>query len=46
LIAGVLTVAMILPTLISPPHKHRVSEEAAAGDGVLFDAVPKVDSEA
>jgi OFA family oxalate/formate antiporter-like MFS transporter len=46
LIAGVLTVAMILPVLVSPPHKRGVSEEAAVSTGALFDAVPEIDSEA
>jgi len=46
LIAGVLTLAMILPLLVSPPHKHGVSEEAAVATGTLFDAVPEIDSEA
>ena len=46
LIAGVLTVAMILPTLISPPHKHRAAEEAAVPTGALFDAISEIDTEA
>jgi len=46
LIAAVLTVAMILPTLISPPHKHRVAEETPVATGVRFDPVPETDSEA
>jgi len=46
LIAGVLTVAMILPLLISPPRKQELAKEAAAGIGMPFEAVPEVDSEA
>jgi len=40
LIAGILTVAMILPVLVSPPHKHKVPEEAAVVTGAPFEAVP------
>jgi MFS transporter, OFA family, oxalate/formate antiporter len=46
LIAGVLTVAMILPVLVSPPRKEPLAKEAAAGIGVPFEAVPEIDSEA
>jgi len=46
LIAGVLTVAMILPVLVSPPRKQALAKEAAAGIGVPFEAVPEIDSEA
>src|SRR5579864_1100926 len=46
LIAGMLTVAMILPIIVSPPHKTAATEEAAAGIGIPFDAIPEVDTEA
>lgn len=46
LIAGVLTVAMILPLLVSPPRKEALAQEAAAGIGMPFEAVPEVDGEA
>src|SRR5579863_611429 len=46
LIAGVLTVAMILPLLVSPPRKTTLAEEAAPGIGMPFEAIPEVDSEA
>ena len=32
--------AMILPVLVSPPHKHKVPEEAAGVTGAPFEAVP------
>jgi OFA family oxalate/formate antiporter-like MFS transporter len=31
LIAGMLTIAMVLPMIVSPPRGHKVSEEAAVG---------------
>jgi OFA family oxalate/formate antiporter-like MFS transporter len=46
LIAGVLSVAMILPLLVSPPRKQERAEAAAAGIGMPFEAVPEIDSEA
>ena len=46
LIAGVLTVGMILPLLVSPPRKEPLAKEAAVGVGMPFESVPKVDSEA
>jgi OFA family oxalate/formate antiporter-like MFS transporter len=45
LIAGVLTVAMILPLLVSPPRKETLAQEAEAGLGMPFEAVPEVDGE-
>ena len=46
LIAGVLTVAMILPVLVSPPRKTTLAEETPAGIGMPFEAIPEIDSEA
>ncbi len=40
LIAGVMTLAMILPLLASPPHGHKISKEAPARTELPFDAVP------
>ena len=38
LIAGMMTVAMILPILVSPPRGHKAAQQSAAG-GVAFQAV-------
>jgi MFS transporter, OFA family, oxalate/formate antiporter len=38
LIAGGLTVAMILPLLVSPPHAHKVAKESAVASGVSLQA--------
>jgi MFS transporter, OFA family, oxalate/formate antiporter len=46
LIAGILTVAMILPVLVSPPHKSAVAAEGLAESGASMQAVPGVDGEA
>jgi len=35
LIAGVMTVAMILPALVSPPHGHKVAKATASGEVAL-----------
>jgi OFA family oxalate/formate antiporter-like MFS transporter len=39
MIASLMTVAMILPILVSPPHGHKVAKEAPMGHGVSFQAV-------
>ena len=46
LIAGVLTAAMILPVLVSPPRGHRVAKEMAASSEVPLQAVPGSDGKA
>jgi MFS transporter, OFA family, oxalate/formate antiporter len=40
-IAGMLTVAMILPLLVTPPRGSKIAEESAAGAGVPLQAVPQ-----
>ena len=45
LIAGMMTVAMILPVLVTPPHGHKAAAEAPAG-GVAFQAMSESDSKA
>jgi MFS transporter, OFA family, oxalate/formate antiporter len=40
MIAGLMTVAVILPVLVSPPHGHKIAKETAVGKGVAFHAVP------
>jgi OFA family oxalate/formate antiporter-like MFS transporter len=46
LIAGLLTVGMILPLLVSPPHGHKVAKESAIGGRVPLQAVPGIDGKA
>jgi len=46
LIAGVLSVALILPVLVTPPRQHKAAKETAVAAGALFEAVPEVDGEA
>jgi MFS transporter, OFA family, oxalate/formate antiporter len=46
LIAGMLTVAMILPLLVSPPHGHKAAKESAIGGAVPLQAVPGADGKA
>jgi OFA family oxalate/formate antiporter-like MFS transporter len=46
LIAGTLTVAMILPLLVSPPRKHKIVEEASVVAGVALEAISGVDGDA
>ena len=45
LIAGMMTVSMILPVLVSPPRGHRATPQSAAGN-VAFQAVSGSDSKA
>jgi len=45
LIAGMMTVAMILPVLVSPPHGHKATAQSPVG-GVAFQAVSGGDSKA
>ncbi|HYL36235.1 MAG TPA: OFA family MFS transporter [Bryobacteraceae bacterium] len=45
LIAGMMTVAMILPILVSPPRGHKAAKESPVG-GVAFQAVSGSDSKA
>ena len=46
MIAGVMTLAMILPLLVSPPHGHKVAKTSAIGTGVPLQAVAGNDGEA
>ncbi len=46
LIAGMLTVALILPLLVSPPHGHKAAKESTIGGAVPLQAVPGVDGKA
>ena len=45
LIAGMMTVSMILPVLVSPPHGHKAATQPAAGN-VALQAVSGSDSKA
>jgi len=45
LIAGMMTVSMILPVLVSPPRGHKTTDAAPVG-GVAFHAVSGVDRDA
>ncbi len=45
LIAGLMTVAMILPLLVSPPRAHITAEDLPAGSGVPMQAVAGSDGE-
>jgi len=45
MIAGLMTVAMILPLLVSPPHGHKVAKETPV-EKVAFQAVSGSDSKA
>ncbi len=45
MIAGLMTVAMILPLLVSPPHGHKAAKETPVGK-VAFQAVSGSDSKA
>jgi OFA family oxalate/formate antiporter-like MFS transporter len=45
LIAGVMTVAMILPLLVSPPRAHITAEDLPAESGVPMQAVAGSDGE-
>jgi MFS transporter, OFA family, oxalate/formate antiporter len=46
LIAGVLTVAMILPVLVSPPQNRTIAEESPVGAGLPLQIVPESEGEA
>ncbi len=46
LIAGVMTVAMILPLLVHPPHVDRAVKKSAIGTGLPLQAVPGSDGKA
>jgi OFA family oxalate/formate antiporter-like MFS transporter len=46
MIAAMLTVAMILPILVSPPHARRVSKESVVGAGMPLQTVPGNDGKA
>jgi MFS transporter, OFA family, oxalate/formate antiporter len=46
LIACILTVAMILPMLLSPPRGHKVSQQSPVAGGVSLEAVPGSDGKA
>jgi len=45
LIAGMMTVSMILPVLVSPPHGHKAAAQSGGGN-VAFQAVSGSDSKA
>ena len=46
LIAGMLTVAIVLPLLVSPPHGHKAAKELSIGGGAPLQAVPGADGKA
>jgi len=46
LIAGMLTAALIVPLLVSPPRGSKVAEALPLATGVPFEAVPGIDGKA
>jgi MFS-type transporter involved in bile tolerance (Atg22 family) len=46
LIAGMLTIAMALPFLVSPPRGHKAEEESQVPSEVALEAVAGSDAEA